>query len=174
MTSSLQPIYLPQLAKALDRTLAVEVEEYLADLDTLTPVQGRVQIVHQGNYLEVTGQAETIVTLVCDRCLQQYNHRLRVDCSEMIWLKHSPDEFQPLEQELEYEELVESLPPEGYFDPGGWLYEHLCLELPQQQLCQADCAGLQIQMDRSSAVDQRWALLEKLRDQLPQSSMSED
>lgn len=175
MESSLQAIYIPQLAKALDRTEVLEVDEYLPTLETLTPVQGMVRVVHQGNYLEVTGEAETIVTLACDRCLQQYNYRLQVNTSELIWLKSEGEEFQPLEQEVEYDELVETLPPDGYFEPGTWLYEQLCLALPQQQLCNADCAGLSISTETASpSVDRRWATLEKLRDYLPKSSVSDE
>lgn len=176
MESSLQPIYIPQLAKALDRTEVIDVDEYLPGLETLTPVQGSLKVVHQGNYLEVTGQAEAIVTLACDRCLQHYNYRLTVDTSELIWLKSTSEtEFQALEVELEYDELVETLPPDGYFDPGAWIYEQLCLELPQQQLCSTDCSGLTVETDASPpAIDQRWSMLEQLRDRLPQSSASDD
>jgi uncharacterized protein len=176
MESSLQAIYIPQIAKALDRTEVLEVDEYLSNLETLTPVQGMVRVAHQGNYLEVTGDTETIVTLACDRCLQQYNYRLQVHTSEIIWLKPSDrDEFQPLEQEVEYDELVETLPPEGNFEPATWLYEQLCLALPQQQLCSEDCAGLPMISDADSpSLDRRWAMLEQLRDQLPKSSVSDE
>lgn len=176
MESSLQAIYIPQLAKAPDRTEVFEFDEYLSDLETLTPVQGAINVVHQGNYLEISAHAETIVTLMCDRCLQQYNYRLQINPCELIWLKpNDPDAIQPMEQEVEYDELVEALPPDGYFDPGAWLYEQLCLEFPQQQLCSSDCKGVSIAPDtQPPAIDRRWATLEKLRDSLPQSSVSDD
>ena len=168
----MEAIYIPQLTKAPDQTEVIQVQEFLPGLETLTPVRGRIRVQHHGNYLEVSVQAETIITLTCHRCLQQYNHRLVIDTSEMIWLDEiatQPDEG-PIERELPVEELVETLPPHGYFYPSDWLYEQLCLELPQRQLCDAQCAGIQTATPENSEqpVDKRWASLEALlKKQLP-------
>lgn len=77
-------IYIPHLLKVPQRSLEFQFEEFLLELETLTPVRGRLRVTHQTTYIEVTAQAETIVTLTCHRCLKQYNHRLKVDTSEMI------------------------------------------------------------------------------------------
>jgi uncharacterized protein len=87
----MEAIYIPQLAKAPEQTEYIQVKEYFSALETLTPIQGNLRVVHRGNYLEVSAHAETIVTLSCDRCLQQYNHRLSIDPVELIWLEE-PDE----------------------------------------------------------------------------------
>ncbi len=164
-------IYIPQLTKLPEQTAVLQVEEFLPGLETLTPARGRLRVQHHGNYLEVSAQAETIITLTCHRCLQQYNHRLVVDTSEMIWLDEAADKPYdgPLEREVALEDLVETLPPQGYFYPSEWLYEQLCLEIPQRQLCDAQCAGIQT-TDKSAAEkpsDRRWASLEALKKQLP-------
>jgi len=165
-------IYIPQLIHAPDRKERVEIKDYLLDLDTLTPVQGFVEVSHQGNFLEVKGKAETIMTMVCDRCLQQFNARLTVKTSEFIWLQ---EPFESLDDrgeiELTADELVESLPPNGYFDPESWLYEQICLEIPFRKLCDAACPGIQVESSEEepvapAAVDERWAALQSLRNQL--------
>lgn len=165
----MRAIYIPQLLQAPEQMQTVEIQEHLPELETLTPVQGMVKVAHRGNYLEVAGQAETIVTLTCNRCLQQYNYRLQVDTSELIWLRDEPEEFAPdeLEREVAYDDLVESLPPQGHFHPGEWLYEQLCLALPPRQLCDAQCPGIDhaAQADQG-LVDSRWASLEALKRQL--------
>ncbi|MCD8485418.1 MAG: YceD family protein [Desertifilum sp.] len=169
----MEAIYIPQLAKALDGTEVLEVREHLPDLQTLMPVQGKLKVKHCGNYLEVSARVETIITLTCDRCLQQYNHRLKLKTRELIWLEASPEEpgLIPLEREVSLEELVETLPPQGYFDPATWLYEQLCLELPHRQLCDRACPGIAPSEDRpaeiTKPVDRRWASLEALKNQLP-------
>ncbi|PMB18331.1 YceD family protein [Fischerella thermalis] len=164
-------IYIPQLTKAPERTEEIQVKEFLSGLDTLTPVRGRIRVQHCGNYLEVSGQAETIITCTCNRCLQNYNYRLVVDTSEIIWLDETVEQevFLPLEREIAVEDLVETLSPHGYFDPGEWLYEQVCLEIPQRQLCDTNCPGIQPSHDpaSTSAVDRRWASLEALKKQLP-------
>jgi len=163
-------IYIPQLLHLPDQTERIAVKKHLLDLETLTPVQGFVEVSHRGNYLEVKGQAETIITLPCDRCLQQFNHRLAVQASELIWLEEPIDEalLEP-EREVPLEELVETVSPQGYFDPETWLYEQLCLEIPQRKLCDANCPGIELSdelPEAESKVDHRWASLELLKRQL--------
>ena len=163
-------IYIPQLTRAPEQTEVLEFKEFLPELETLTPVQGQLKATHRGNYLEVSAQAETIVTLSCHRCLQNYNHRLAVDTSELIWLDESADKVDAviLDREVGLEDLVESLSPQGYFDAGKWMYEQLCLAIPQRQLCDEACAGIQLSDSLSSSgTDRRWASLEALKKQLP-------
>jgi uncharacterized protein len=166
-------IYIPHLIRLPKQSQNVEIRDYLPGLDTLTPVQGTLRVTHHGTYLEVVAQAETIVTLMCDRCLQQYNYRLSINPSELIWLEEPPadDSDIPLEREVTLEELVETLPPQGHFRPLDWLYEQLCLEIPQQKLCDQQCAGIALNdalpPSPPSRGDRRWSSLEALKRQLP-------
>lgn len=166
----MEAIYIPHLTKAPEQTAVIQVQEFLPGLETLTPVRGRIKVQHHGNYLQVSAQAEAIITLTCNRCLQQYNHRLALDTSEIIWLDEAanhPDDG-PLEREVALEDLVEKLPPQGYFEPNEWLYEQLCLESPQRQLCDSQCVGIQTTTQESlEQIDRRWASLEALKKQLP-------
>lgn len=165
-------IYIPNLINAPERKHAFNVQEHLDGLDTLTPVNGRIQVTHNGNFLEVTAAAETIVTLTCDRCLCQYNHRLQVSLSELIWLEERIEAEEPDSEEVEVEvamdDLVETLSPKDHFKPDAWLYEQLCLAMPQRQLCDGDCPGIAVDsLDSSAApIDQRWASLASLKENL--------
>ncbi len=163
-------IYIPQLKKAPHQTEIIQFKEFLPGSETLTPVQGQLAVTHQGNYLEVLAQAETIITLTCHRCLQQYNHRLETQASELIWLDETANEPEigPLEREVAVEDLVETLPPQGYFDPGRWLYEQLCLAIPQRQLCDQQCPGIvpQGELAPTATIERRWVALEALRKSL--------
>lgn len=166
----MKAIYIPQLAQAHERTQTIEFKENLQGIETLTPVQGSLKVTHQGTYLEVSAQADTIVTLTCHRCLQQFNHRLSIAASELIWLSDSADEsgILPFDQDLSVDDLVESLPPDGDFEPTAWLYEQLCLAIPQKQLCDQQCTGIKVSdAVLDPGVDRRWASLEALKGQLP-------
>ena len=79
-------ISIPSLLKKTDRTQLIKFEEFILELETLTPVRGYLQVTHHGNYLEVKGKSETIITLTCDRCLKQYNYKLVINPQELIWL----------------------------------------------------------------------------------------
>lgn len=166
----MEAIHIPWLLKLPEQTNVIQVNELIAGLETLTPVRGQLKVRHQGNYLEVSAQAETIITLTCHRCLQQYNHRLKLDASELVWLDESanqPDDG-PLERETALEDLVETLPPQGYFQPDTWLYEQLCLAIPPRQLCDQQCPGIQVtDTESASPTDRRWEALEALKRQLP-------
>ena len=148
----------------------MDVNEAIPGLESLTPVQGQLKVTHQGNYLEVAAKAETIVTLTCHRCLQQYNYRLAIAPSELIWLEETDDksDLALLDKDIAPDDLIETLPPQGYFDPTSWLYEQLCLEIPQRQLCDQACQGIQpVTTEPAPAIDQRWSSLEAFRKQLP-------
>lgn len=164
-------IYIPNLNQAPEQTETVQFSEMIPELETLTPVQGELRVSHRSNFLEVGAKAETIITLTCDRCLQQYNYRLSITPTEIIWLDETADDFDPilLDQDLDSDDLVETLSPQGYFDPTSWLYEQLCLEIPQRKLCDAQCAGIELPNSEEPSlpvVDRRWAGLESLRNQL--------
>ncbi|MBK1987305.1 DUF177 domain-containing protein [Sphaerospermopsis aphanizomenoides BCCUSP55] len=165
-------IFIPQLTKAPERTEEVQVDEFLPGLETLTPVRGTIRVQHQGNYLEVSGQAETIITCTCNRCLQQYNQRLAVNTKEIIWLDANANQAEdlPLEREVAIEDLVETVPPDGYFYPSEWLYEQMCLAIPHRQLCDRNCPGIVDTVASSSEqiVDSRWSALQSLKKQLPE------
>jgi uncharacterized protein len=166
-------IYIPQLAKAVNATETVQFKEFIAGLDTLTPVQGVMTVKHLGSVLEVKAEAWAIMTLTCDRTLQQFNHRLYVNNlkdPELIWLSAPvPGDQLPKEQEIDIEDLVESLPPNGYFDPAEWLYQQLCLAIPFQKIA-PDAPALVDLTDSAppiAAIDKRWAALSSL--QIPET-----
>ncbi|MEG4023166.1 YceD family protein [Microcoleus sp. S13C4] len=170
----METIYIPHLLTKTERKEVIDFEEFIPDLETLTPVRGRLQVTHQGNYLEVKAKAETIVTLTCHRCLKQYNHRLILNSSELIWLEETanPTDSSSAEIEVALEDLVENLSPGGYFSPGDWVYEQMCLELPHKQICDTECPGISLTDDANTessetVSDSRWASLEALKRQLP-------
>lgn len=162
-------IYIPHLLKATDRKKIVPLDDFIPGLETLTPVRGQLAIRHGGTFLDVFVQAETIVTLTCDRCLQHYNHRIALRTSEIIWLDDEADQDKniPLEREVAVEDLSESLASDGYFDPRTWLYEQLTLTLPLRKLCGKDCQQPTVPTSESEpTLDSRWASLEALKRQL--------
>lgn len=165
----MEAIYIPKLLKAPDKKETVRIDRFIAGLKTLTPVRGEAIVAHRGHYLEISVEAEAITTLQCDRCLQQYNHRLLLQTSELIWLDPDADRESAFasEREISLEDLSESLSPQGYFDLETWLYEQLCLAMPLRQLCSPDCEQNLPNASKSpTPIDSRWASLEALRKQL--------
>ena len=165
----MEAIYIPHLLKAPKRTAEIIVDDQISNLNTLTPVKGKIAVRHGGNFLEVASQAETITTLTCDRCLQHYNHRLAIDTSELIWLESELENVEdiPTEREVSLEDLSETLPPNGHFDPEAWLYEQLSLALPLRKVCGENCPGTTVKaVIEEKHLDSRWSSLAALKEQL--------
>ena len=169
----MESIFIPRLLKAPQQQEILEVDENLKDLETLTPVRGTMSVRHCKTYLEVKAQASAIVTLVCDRTLQNYNERLEVDTTELIWLQLSSElEALPREREVSLDDLQESIDPHGYFDPEAWLYEQFCLALPLRNVSNLDNAAevnvnvIETEQDTDPQIDSRWAKLADLKQQL--------
>ena len=165
----MEKLYIPQIAKAVEATEEFEFKEFIEGLETLTPVQGFIIVHHVGAFLEVRAKASTIITLTCDRTLAQFNYRLAIDTSEMIGLAEPlPEREYPKEREIETDDLVESLSPNGYFDPTTWLYEQLILAIPYPKIA-PDAPALELTDTNNStldiSVDKRWSVLSSL--QLP-------
>jgi uncharacterized protein len=137
----LRPVPLQEL-RLRSEGLHWEVEQPIAELESLTPVRGWLRVVLNGQALEVEGAAATIVTLCCDRCLQPFNHPLEAQVKEL---------------------LEEQLDPRGSFDPERWLFEQLSLRLPLVNRCGADCPGPDLWSSPTGDGDPRWAALARLR-----------
>ncbi len=172
----METVFIPHLFRCIDHTLKIPVDQFVLDLATLTPVRGEMAVQHQGTFLKVSAMADAIINLTCDRCLNQYNHRLKLNAQEIMWLDATADDdYQgPIELRVDYDDLVESLTPNGHFAPEEWLYEQLCLALPHRQLCDQNCPGIVHQSGAPAtestpiALDSRWGSLADLKNQLPE------
>ena len=170
MTDPLRPIPIQEL-KALAAPHRWQIEQTIAGLDSLTPVRGQLTAEHQGSVLAVKGQAATIVTLCCDRCLQHFNHPLQASADESIWLGEAgpgaagekeaiPTEDQLLELDVD---ACDQLNPRGSFDPEHWVFEQLSLQLPLVNHCGSECPGPPTWSSDGRGGDPRWAALGQLK-----------
>ncbi|GAB4215943.1 MAG: DUF177 domain-containing protein [Synechococcales cyanobacterium] len=149
----LRPIVLKELLKLPKQTTRLEFRQMIPDFDSLTPVEGWIKVTHRGHFLQVWGEVDTIVTLACIRCLQHFNHRLHNTLEEILWIEGSDT---PLE-----DDLVESVDPNGAFDTQDWIYQHLCLALPNHRVCRDDCPPPLATTPPEETGDPRWAVLKQ-------------
>ncbi len=166
----LRPVPLSDL-RLLAEGYLWQVEQPITGLETLTPVRGTIRARHHGQALELQGEADTIVTLCCDRCLQPFNHPLRAEVHELLDLATAPGEIpagsgaslETLEDLIPGEDLDDRLDPRGCFDPERWLFEQLSLRLPLVNRCGAHCPGPPSWGDAPTGIDPRWTALRNLR-----------
>lgn len=162
MSEMLRPLPLSELRLRADGR-HWRVDQAIAGLESLTPVQGEIQALHHGTALEISGWAETIVTLRCDRCLQHFNHQLRAQVRELVELRGSGAVEADAEIDLLLasggEDLDDRLDPNGVFDPEHWLFEQLSLRLPLVNRCGEACPGPDRWSSEPPLGDPRWAAL---------------
>ena len=152
--SDLRPLALKKIL-LYDQGVAWDVDQFIADLNCLTPVKAYIYVLHHGDVLEVSGNAHTIVTLSCDFCLCHYNHLLSTNVRELITVAGQSSKFV-------IDQL--SIDPGGHFEPERWLFEQLNLLLPLVNSCGSDCPGPpQWEKSNSAYEDPRWHALKKLR-----------
>ena len=160
----LQPVPLQDL-RLLAEGRHWQVDQSLSELESLTPVRGELTAVHRGNILELNGEASTIVTLRCDRCLQHFNHPLRASNQELLWIGEPapiPSDSMAIEGEADDSGLMEQLDPRGNFDPEHWVFEQLNLLLPIGNHCGQDCPGPATWSSDGDGIDSRWSALQGL------------
>ena len=118
MSDPLHPIPIQEL-KALGTAHRWQIEQTIAGLDSLTPVRGQVSARHHGSVLEVEGEAETIVTLCCDRCLQHFNQPLQASVHELLELAGG-DEAEAADLTALAGTAAETGAPTARCMPTGW------------------------------------------------------
>ena len=178
MADSLHPVPIQEL-RLLDLGRHWQVDQPIAELESLVPVRGSVHATHRGNVLEVEGNVATIVTLCCDRCLQAFNHPLKASVRELLWLGEGPrpvlddEDLEAQVVSIDPDSLGDQIDPRGSFDPQRWVFEQLSLQLPLVNRCGDHCPGPPAYSnpeepgsgpaDQPGAIDPRWQALEALR-----------
>ena len=98
-------------------------------LTALVVVQGQVS--NRADVLWLEGEAETMLSLTCDRCSEAY---------EQPWTAHVAFMLAEELQEDEQDDIL--LLSDGKIDLGELFREELILGMPAKNLCEENCAGL--------------------------------
>jgi len=140
-------------------TLSAE-PEFPADLGRLVgPLAAVIDLERKGPHLLVHARIKGELELVCHRCLSDYRQAVDLDVDEhMVVQKEEPEE----EIEWELATVAESISPEGALDLVDFVRQHVILDLPAKQLCQAACALPAAAMVTTEG-DPRWSGLAALR-----------
>ena len=172
MTDKLNRISLNEL-KLIAEPKTWQINLYLDNLPSLTPIRGFITAAHLGNRLNIKAKINTIITLRCDRCLKNYNQELYYDSEEIILIiEENPTKEINETKELKYD-LIERMHKNEKFNPKAWVFEQMSLQLPLLSTCGTDCKGPDYQSkeegigisqtgDSDISIDPRWNELKKL------------
>lgn len=112
------------------------------DVVTLGPVHWRGQVVFADPGFFLRAHLAYEQTLVCTRCLQEFQDPVRSDAELMVLVNDRPGKGVRGEHELHEEDLgIYQLEGE-ILETAPILLEQLQLNVPMKPLCRADCKGL--------------------------------
>jgi uncharacterized protein len=144
-------ISLEELSNSPDKTVTLEFDEVIGELNNNAPVKGQVTAMLISGGVKIEGHVETEITLDCDRCLESYPYYVDIDIDE-IFVK---DELSSAKEvELKQENFVEELKGRTKIDVTDLVYQTIILNIPTKKLCQEECTGseelLELQADEET------------------------
>ncbi|MBC7544212.1 MAG: DUF177 domain-containing protein [Candidatus Sericytochromatia bacterium] len=124
------------------------------------PFDCRIHLELKGPHLLIRAKATGDLNLVCHRCLKEFPFHTELQIDEHMVVQ--PDE--PSEEELEWDmaSVAVAVDPNGEIELVDWLRQHLILDLPAKQLCEASCEILPVAVAQESLGDPRWGALRQL------------
>ncbi|WP_320676329.1 DUF177 domain-containing protein [Prochlorococcus sp. MIT 1300] len=137
----LKPISIKEL-ESFNTPKVWEVECFLHSFNSLWPITGWVSVEHLSESIIVKSELQTLIELCCDRCSQQFEHKLFCNTEELIRIStknNKKSHYTQMESSHELAELNESLDSSSNFDPERWIFEHVNLELPISKHCGEKC-----------------------------------
>jgi len=107
------------------------------------PFAASIQLTRkQDNKIELQGSLETSIKLTCDRCLQEYGHRIVSHLQILVEMPGTERHWRLQDVEIKEEELDTIEVDEPVVELGDILRQQVLLSLPEKKLCFEACKGL--------------------------------
>ena len=137
-------ISIDDIKNAKDQSLKVCFENEIKDLNTESGVIAELIFSAFGRYINVKGQIEANVKLVCDRCLKDFVENIKVDVDETYILGSAncnKDAHSGQEIELKDGDFITELHGETSIDVEDLIYQSVTLNIPNPSVCGINCNG---------------------------------
>lgn len=134
---------LDELENSENKTLYFKFDECIDGIDCVEPIHADLCAKSLGDFVEISGHVNGVVTLECDLCLEKFEHRLDFDIKEVFAkgtllgdLTESGQEF-----EIKDGQFVTDLNGEKEIDIYDLLYQSVILSFPNKKVCGINCKG---------------------------------
>jgi uncharacterized protein len=125
------------------------------------PLDAQIHLELKGPHLLLHATAQGDLHLVCHRCLKEFPHHASLTIDEHMVVE--PETVTDEELEWDMASVAESIDPNGSLELVDWLRQHLILDLPAKQLCEAACELPETAQAGQDEGDPRWAALRQLK-----------
>jgi uncharacterized metal-binding protein YceD (DUF177 family) len=154
-----------------DKKVSYEIDELISlyeDVVATGKTVGKVEFKLRNNFILVSGEFETPLSLICDRCSTEYAINLKFDIDEAIEINDDPFPVEDLE--FTAETIHERIPSTELIDIEDYIRQYIILNLPTKKLCSETCVNDKIDnlnpKEELKAVDPRWGKLISYKDKI--------
>ncbi len=160
-------INIEELESIPDKTITLNFNEKISELENDSPVSGTLTISSTGYGAEVEGHVATDIVLECDRCLERFTYHIDVDIDEKF-VKDRIISEERNEIELTSEDFVEELKGSKEIDVTDLVYQSIILNVPTKKLCDIECEGTEEyqKLIKEKPIDPRLEIFKKLSDKM--------
>lgn len=129
-----------ELENTPSKELSFKINDYIDGLELACPLNAELLARDLGEFIEITGNVNGIVKLVCDYCLKEFEYNFDFDIDEMF-AKTSLSDGYGEEFELKSDGFVTDLCGADEINIYDLLYQSVILNIPNQKVCGSiDCA----------------------------------
>ncbi|MBQ4115025.1 DUF177 domain-containing protein [bacterium] len=130
-------ILIEDIEKEPNKTLFYEFDEFMEEFGA--DIFADLELKSLGQFIEVSGNIQGKLKLVCDRCLNEFVYDLNIEIDE-TFAKYSLQDEYSQEFELQRGQFVTDLNGEKEIDIYDLLYQSVILALPNKKVCGINCS----------------------------------
>ncbi len=158
-------VQIEDIENAAEGRLEVDFCEVMPEIENAPEAKGKLEIISNGASIEVKGEVSTVLTLVCDRCLNEFKYDLKAVIEE-VFVKGNVFDYTKHEIELKNDNFVVELNGETEIDITDLVYQSIIVNMPTKKICRHDCEGeMQIPLEENR-VDPRLEVFKRLSDEM--------
>ena len=154
-------ILIEDIEKEPNKILHYEFDEFMQEFNA--EIHADLEFKSLGEFIEVTGEANGKLKLVCDRCLNNFDYDLDIEIEE-TYAKHALQDEYSQEFELQSGQFVIDLNGEKEIDVYDLLYQSVILQLPNKKVCGINCNEGKFAQDvEQDTQDERMAIFKTIK-----------
>ena len=133
-------ISVEEIENSANGTLEYKFSDSIPEVNSKGQIEADLVLKSLGEFIEVKGNVNGILTLQCDVCLNDFDYEIDFDIDEMF-AKQALSEEYAQETEIKDNDFITDLNGAENIDIYDLLYQSVILNLPNKKVCGINCNG---------------------------------
>lgn len=133
-------ISIDEIENSEAKTVYYSFNDKIEGINSDGAISAELKINALDEFIEVSGNINGTLKLVCDRCLKEFNYDLDFDIDE-VFAKHSLAPVYGQETEIKDGQFITDLNGASQIDIYDLLYQSVIINLPNKKVCGINCNG---------------------------------